>query len=215
MKKLTLTLCALALASFAYAGTESYSGKEMKQTQTPCPSWYGDNEFTVGISGVYAPSVDDNDFNSLFDDAWGGAIDFKYFFRRYFGIGVQGFGLATDSDDNNNFRGFRNDDDDFVGGALATFTFRYPIPCSRWAPYGWAGVGAVWGGGNDRLFFNNAGLLVRRNNDDDGRFLSQFGLGIEYRFTNHIGVTTDASYNLVEGHSNDFFQLRAGVNFAF
>src|SRR5947208_1582473 len=99
MKKLTLTLCALiAVVSAASAGTESYSGKEMKQTamQTPCPTWYADNEFNIGVSGVYAPTA-----NSWVDDrylgvdhAWGGAIDIKYFFRRYFGLGVQGFGLA-------------------------------------------------------------------------------------------------------------------------
>ncbi len=49
MKKLTLTLCAVvAVASAAYAGTESYSGKEMKQVeQTPCPSWYADSEWNV------------------------------------------------------------------------------------------------------------------------------------------------------------------------
>ncbi len=210
MKKLTLTLCAIALVSAAYAGTESYSGKEMKQTETPCPVWYGDNEFNVGISGVYAPTADDDD-RLLGDDAFGGAIDLKYFFRRYFGIGIQGFGLATDNDDNNNIRGFNDDNDDFAGGVLGTFTFRYPIPCSRFAPYGWVGAGGVWG--NENRNFNNN--FFRNNNDDDGRFMAQFGLGFEVRFTRHVGWTNDVSYNLVDGSRNDFFQLRSGVNFAF
>ena len=30
------------------------------------------------------------------DHAWGGGIDLKYFFRRYFGIGVEGFVLNAD-----------------------------------------------------------------------------------------------------------------------
>ena len=61
MKKLTLTFCAVAaVASAAFAGTETYSGKEMKQVApAPCPSWYADNEWNVGISGVYAANVND------------------------------------------------------------------------------------------------------------------------------------------------------------
>ena len=212
MKKLALSLCALSVfASAAVAGTETYTGKESKQTETPCPVWYADNEFNVGISGVYAPTVDGDD-RLLGDDAFGAAIDLKYFFRRYFGVGVQGFGLSLDNDDNNNF-GFNNDDDDFAGGVLGTFTFRYPIPCSRFAPYGWVGLGGVWGG-EDRFFVNNAGFISRSNNDD-GRFMAQYGLGFEVRFTRHVGLTSDVSYNHVEGHRNDFFQLRTGLNFAF
>jgi opacity protein-like surface antigen len=103
MKKLTLTLCAVAaMASAAFAGTSTYSGKEMKQVeQAPCPTWYADNEWNVGISGVYAWNVDDDDNDNFFfnneswDDAWGGALDVKYFFRRNFGVGVQAFGLSS------------------------------------------------------------------------------------------------------------------------
>lgn len=217
MKKLTLTLCAVALASAAYAGTESYSGKEMKQTaETPCPTWYADNEFNVTISGVYAPTSNSwvEDRYLGVDHAWGGAIDAKYFFRRYFGLGVQGFGLGLDSD-RNNFVGIANsDDNDFAGGALATFTFRYPIPCSRFAPYGWVGVGGIWGGGDDRLFVNGNGVFFRDNNDD-GRLMAQYGAGFEVRFTRHIGWTNDVSFNQVDGGENDFWQIRTGLNFAF
>ena len=34
----------VAIASAAFAGTETYSGKEMKQVAPPpCPEWYADN----------------------------------------------------------------------------------------------------------------------------------------------------------------------------
>lgn len=92
MKKLTLTLCAVAAAaSAAFAGTETYSGKEMKQVApAPCPSWYADNEWNVNISGVYAPTVNNwrEDQYLGVDHGWGGAVDIKYFFRRFFGVGV-------------------------------------------------------------------------------------------------------------------------------
>lgn len=219
MKKLTLSLCAVvALASAAYAGTETYSGKDTKQTmETPCPTWYADNEFNVGISGVYAPTSNSyrEDTYLGVDHAWGGAIDAKYFFRRYFGVGIQGFGLSLDNNQSQNFGfGNNNDNNDFAGGVLGTFTFRYPIPCSRFAPYGWAGVGGIFGGGNTLLSFNNNGF-VSSNNRDDGRLMGQFGGGLEVRLTKHIGLLNDISFNVIEGGQNDFFQVRTGLNFAF
>lgn len=209
MKKLTLTLCAVAaVVSASFAGTASYDGKEMKQTETPCPSWYADNEWNIGISGLYAGNVGDDD-NAFFDNNWsdgfGGAVDVKYFFHRYWGIGVQAFGISVDRD--NDFF-FNSDDDDFVGGALATFTFRYSTPCSRFAPYLWIGVGGFFEGDNNDNF-------ARFNNDNDSEFMGQFGIGGEYRFTQHFGLTTDISFNDVEGGDNDFIMVRAGLNFAF
>jgi opacity protein-like surface antigen len=213
MKKVTLTLCAVAaMASAAFAGTSTYSGKEMKQVeQAPCPTWYADNEWNVGVSGIYAFNVDDDDDNFFFDDnwddAWGGALDVKYFFRRNFGIGVQAFGLSVDRDDN--FGGF-DDDDDWSWGTVGTFTMRFPIACSRFAPYVWIGGGGYW---HDEEFVSVTGASF--DNDDDGKFMGQIGAGFEVRFTQHVGMTTDISYNDVEGGDHDFFQLRAGLNFAF
>lgn len=213
MKKLTLTLCAVvAVVSASFAGTSTYSGKEMKQVETPCPSWYADNEWNIGISGLYAWNVsDDNNNNNFFfdndwDDGFGGAIDVKYFFRRYWGVGIQAFGISVDREDN--FFA-NNDDDEFAGGALGTFTFRYASPCGRFAPYLWVGVGGFFEGDD-----NNNGVF-RNNNDSDGLFMGQFGAGFEVRFTQHVGWTNDISYNDVEGGDNDFVQVRTGLNFAF
>ncbi|HEY0370157.1 MAG TPA: hypothetical protein VGC85_11210 [Chthoniobacterales bacterium] len=216
MKKLTLTLCALAaLASVAFAGTESYSGKEMKSTSSaPCPTWYADNEWDIGVSGVYAPT-NENWYNDRYlgvDHAWGGAVDFKYFFRRYFGFGVQGFGLGLDNSRFNNIAGLTNDTDDFAGGVVGTFTFRYPIPCTRFAPYAWAGVGGVWGGVGSLSVDNNGVFIL---NHGEGKLMGQYGAGFEVRFTPHIGWTNDISFNQVDGPQNDFWQIRSGINFAF
>lgn len=221
MKKLTLTLCAVtALVSAAYAGPAQYSGKEMKQAvETPCPSWYADQEFNISLSGVYAPTVNKhNEDTYLGDDhSWGGAIDAKYFFRRYFGLGIQGFAVDTQNSHHND--GFRRDSDGLVGGALGTFTFRYPIPCSRFAPYAWIGGGAIFGGGSNgrvRDFdVDNTGDLLDNGNSGDARLMAQYGGGFEVRFTPHIGLLNDISYNQVEGGQNDFLQVRTGLNFAF
>jgi hypothetical protein len=213
MKKLTLTLCAVAaVASASFAG-ESYSGKEMKQTETPCPSWYADNEWNIGVSFAYGANTSDDANNTFFDNNWddglGGSIDVKYFFHRYWGIGIQGTGLSVDRDDN---VFFNDDNDDFVGAVLATFTFRYSTPCSRFAPYLWVGVGGFFEGDDNNNVLRNAGF---NDDNNDGDFMGQFGAGFEFRFTQHIGWTNDISFNDVEGGHNDFIMVRTGINFAF
>ncbi len=54
MKRMVLgLLCSAVITSAAVAG-ETYSGKEMKQVAPPpCPQWYADNEFNVGLWGTY------------------------------------------------------------------------------------------------------------------------------------------------------------------
>ena len=117
MKPLALALTIFAACcSLTYAGPV-YSGKEMKQiVPAPCPQWYSDNEWNVSLWGTYAmtgtefaPNPDlfdlvqsSSEGHTVYgtfdkylggDHAWGGGIDLKYFFRRYFGIGVEGFVL--------------------------------------------------------------------------------------------------------------------------
>jgi hypothetical protein len=55
MKKLLLAICALAaLASVAFGGTETYSGKQTAvQPAPPCPEWYRDTEWNVSLWGTY------------------------------------------------------------------------------------------------------------------------------------------------------------------
>src|SRR6266496_2738244 len=163
--------------------TGGYSGKDsekdMKQiAPPPCPQWYGDNEWNVNLWGTYAftnteynpnlwlvdvvqstseghPVLGTFDYYIGGDHAWGGGGDVKYFFYRYFGVGIEGFALDASK---NGFDIFedptipiftreRINHDHTIGAALGTFTLRYPIPCTRFAPYAWAGVGAIFGGG--------------------------------------------------------------------
>ena len=94
MKKLVCALWVCVLASVAFAGTE-YSGKEMKQVAAPppCPEWYANNEFNVSLWGTYVFTGTEwiNDRYIQADHAWGGGGDIKYFFMRYFGVGIEGW----------------------------------------------------------------------------------------------------------------------------
>lgn len=214
MKKLTLGFCALiAISSAAFAGPEPVESKAV--VPPPCPQWYADNEFNLSLSGIYAFSGNSNTF---LDHGWGGGIDAKYFFHRYFGIGVQGFLLDANTDDDSNVL-VRNGDDgdsDGVGGILGTFTVRFPMNCSRFAPYVWVGGGGVWGGDNETFVLNAAGAVVRVNGDDnEGHGMGQVGAGFEVRFTPHVGWQNDFSWNIVSGSENNFGMYRTGINFAF
>ena len=242
MTKTTLSLIAFAaVTSAAFAGTE-YSGKEMKQTTTPAPEecWYGDNEWNVSLWGTYAftgteshgvgaPDFFAGDIGGdrylETDHAWGGGGDVKYFWHRYFGFGVEGFALDAKRT-RFDFEGLpsageftftKHEDRRAIGAVLGTFTLRYPIGCSRFAPYAWAGVGGIFGGGEkDRVVFvPNQEAFTTEHTEGEGKVMGQFGGGFEVRITRHIGWINDFSWNVVDGPRNNFGMARTGINFAF
>jgi hypothetical protein len=228
MKKLVLSFAAtIALVSAAFSG-ESYSGKEMKQVvPPPCPEWYGDNEWNVSLSGAYAFTGEDwsDDTYIEADHAWGGTIDAKYFFHRYFGVGVEGWAARATRDTFDlsgqvggpiSFTTGR--DERLIGAVLGTLTLRFPIHCSRFAPYIWGGGGAIFGGGErDQLVITGSDPVTfdTIHNGSRTELMGQFGGGIEIRFTRHIGWMNDFSWNVVDGPRNNFGMVRTGINFAF
>ena len=228
MKKLALSLCALvALGTAAFAGTE-YSKESKSVVPPPCPQWYADNEFNLSLWGTYAGTFNDwrDDTYIVADHAWGGGTDLKYFFHRYFGIGLQGYLLFPNSDEtiDNGFTEVRvGDNNRTIGSVLGTFTLRFPIGCSRFAPYVWIGGGGIFGGGQDHEFLLQGvqppGPPVILVNHEfpasTTRAVGQVGGGFEIRFTPHMGLLNDFSWNIVSGSNNNFGMARTGLNFAF
>src|SRR6266704_3519954 len=237
----------------AHSHSGKDSGKEMKQVAlAPCPQWYGDYEWNVNLFGTYAftnteynpnlwlidvvqstsegnPVLGTYDRYIGGDHAWGGGGDIKYFFCRYFGVGVEGFALDASK---NGFDIFedptipiftreRINHDHTVGAVLGTFTLRYPIPCTRFAPYAWAGVGAIFGGGERDVLVTQGppdAFAVHAETDHFGsetKLLGQFGAGLEFRIARHIGLTNDLSFGVIDGPKNNFGMFRSGLNFAF
>ena len=202
------------------------SGKEMKQVAPPpCPEWYADHEWNVTIWGTYAFTGEDWEDDEYIesDHAWGGGIDAKYFFHRYFGVGIEGWAVDARR---NVFDGitlgganvFRSDDR-LVGAVKGTVTLRYPLHCSRFAPYIYGGAGAIFGGGEHLTFLmqsSRPGFLVDAHySDDEPEFLGQIGAGLEVRLTPRIGWINDFSWNFVAHDNSDFGMVRSGLNFAF
>src|SRR2546423_13698388 len=111
MNKIAVSVLSFAsIASFAFAGTD-YSGKEVRQTAAPQECFYGDTEWNVSLWGAYAFTSTDNNRTGIeeTDDLnifghydrflggappWGGRRGAKYFFRRYFSVGLEGLALA-------------------------------------------------------------------------------------------------------------------------
>jgi hypothetical protein len=163
------------------------------------------------------------------DHAWGGGGDIKYFFCRYVGLGVEGFALDASKPGFDIFEDQavpvfvhrRINHDHTIGSVLGTLTFRYPIPCTRLAPYAWAGVGAIFGGGERDIVHTQGppdAFAVHAETDHFGaetKVVGQFGAGVEFRFTRHIGWTNDLSFGVIDGPKNNFGMVRSGLNFAF
>ncbi|HEY2567860.1 MAG TPA: hypothetical protein VGI25_00930 [Candidatus Udaeobacter sp.] len=163
------------------------------------------------------------------DHAWGGGGDIKYFFCRYAGVGVQGFALDATKPGFNIFEDQsvpilvkqRISHNRAVGAVLGTLTLRYPIPCTRLAPYAWGGVGAIFGGGErDQLHTQGPpdAFLVNAQTDHFGsetKVLTQFGAGLEVRLSRHVGWTNDLCFGMIDGPRNNFGMIRSGLNFAF
>jgi hypothetical protein len=139
--------------------------------------------------------------NQLFarDDVWGGGADVKYFWSRYFGVGVEGVGLAAKTN--------------FAGGGLITLTGRYPF--GRFAPYVTGGVGFIDGGATLYKFFNEKHTFVNGVVTNEREFwtidpvannhlraLGQIGAGLEFRVTCHIGLMADFTWNFVFGQED-------------
>ena len=163
------------------------------------------------------------------DHAWGGGGDIKYFFCRYIGLGVEGFALEAHNPGFDIFEDptvpifthERINHDHTIGSVLGTLTLRYPIPCTRFAPYAWAGVGAIFGGGERDVLHTQGppdAFQVHAQTDHFGsetKVLGQFGAGLEFRFTRHVAMINDLSFGVINGPQNNFGMFRSGVNFAF
>jgi len=255
-RALIFAIICLAEVAVAHAGSERYSSKEMKEAvqPAPCPEWYADNEWNVSVWGTYvfSDNNDTRDFNNFFlrsgalfsvdqgaffsgdryletDHAWGGGVDLKYFFHRYFGLGVEGFVVDAKRNGIDYEQAFfgplektKFEDDRAIGAFLGTFTLRYPFHCSRFSPYAWAAGGAILNGGESDVVTVTrpfAGIAVqgvtteRSNRHTEG--IGQFGGGLEVRFTRHVGWLSDFSWNVVNGPNNNFGMVRSGLNFAF
>ena len=207
-------IIALAVVIFAsqvlstLAGEAVTSSKEVGTPPPPPPvSYFRSNEFSLGLFGSYGWTYNNNR-RGIGDHAWGGGIDGQYFPLQYVGFAIEG-------DFFNEIPG------DFFGSTVTgNVILRYPLdikfPGLHLAPYAFGGVGGLFNQNNTftRIAtFGHAQELNRRNTNDE--VLGDGGVGLEYRFTPHIGLFSDVRYNLVNESKNNFLSTRFGFRYAF
>ena len=181
----------ISQAMVIFAGETEVSEKNVLQPVPPA-SYYRGNEWDLGIFGTYDTSFNNNR-RAIGDHAWGGGLGLTYFPWLYAGFGV-------DEDLGNAMPG-----DDFSHQVDGKLFLRYPLdlwsPNLSLAPYVYGGIG---------------GLFVHTSESNhQSNFLGNFGAGLEYRFTPHIGLFSDAGYEIVDGPKNNFMQVNFGLNYAF
>lgn len=232
MKRLLAQLaCCIGLVTAAEGGT--YQAVERNVTAVDQPmGWYRSGEFNVQLWGTYAFTANHYNFEDRYlgaDHAWGGGLDLKYFVTPYFAVGLSGYAVSARQTFNyiSYFAGVESrpsiHNERIVGAGLATATVRYPIAGSRFAPYGYAGVGAIAGGGE--MFRSRAIELVGQPpgtnplqpylTGSKTEAVGQIGGGLEIRLTPNVGIINDFNWNVVNGESNNFGMVRSGLNFAF
>ena len=175
-----------------------------KEVVAPSPlppsSYFRANELDLGAFATYGTSFgSQSNFRGIGDHAWGGGAEVSYFPLFWAGLRIQGAVINLIPGDNT------------AGIVRGDFLARYPLDLVwtnvHLAPYGIAGVGGLFSGydgirPNGSLRFSN-------------RVMGDFGGGLEYRFTPHIGVFSEATWNVVDGSKNNFLQVNFGARFAF
>ncbi len=203
MKKFIVSLFALTtLATATSQAGPVESTYQQAQTYQPSQEWFRDREWNFELFGAYGLTTRPyrSDRYLGVDHALGGGFAANYLFSRYLGVGVEGYGLAAE---------------DAVGQASGNLIFRYPIPGTRFAPYGYAGGGVIFNGTRVEDLVDREASFRRTPRHSDVEGMGQFGAGFEFRLTPNVGVINDFSWNVVSGDRNDFGMVRSGVRFAF
>ena len=202
----TKTLIVSAVVAFfgqtaiSLAGPTETSEKQVLPPAAPPPtSFFRANELDIGVFASYDKGLGDLSTQGIGEHAWGGGLDVAYYPWLFGGFRFQGSALNISHADQT------------AGIVTYDAVLRYPVdlvlPNFHLAPYAFGGVGGLLGG----LDGTNRFGRVRT----DSKVLGNFGGGLEYRLTPHVGIFTEAAYDLIDGPNNNAVQINWGARFAF
>jgi hypothetical protein len=154
---LTLVLLALGLALWAIPSHADTMEKSIIRTEmrpdvsndkqiiesayVPDPDLlFNANEWSIDVFGLYALEVD----QGTYDDGFGAGVGVNYFFNRYFGIGLEGYGWKGDG---------------LISSVSGNAILRYPIEKWHLAPYIIGGIGGNFDADNSPDQINASGGL--------------------------------------------------------
>jgi hypothetical protein len=200
---LAIAVAVTSQVGLAFGGPPEVSKEVVAPPPAPPLSYFRANEWDLGVFATYAKGVGGDIDRGLGEHAWGGGLGGAYYPWLYAGFRIQGSVVNVTRQDS------------VAGFVTGDFVLRYPLdllcPHLHLAPYAFGGVGGLFsdlGNNFDRFGFH-------RHHGSDDRVLGDVGGGIEYRFTPHFGLFTEASYNFVDGPRNNFVPINFGLKFAF
>jgi len=188
--------------------------KNVVAVEDPC--LFRDQEFQIDAFGLGYFNQGGNNFNYYGNNnfpgisgrpAWGGGLGINYFFSRYIGLGLEQDLYGRQPGQNNVV------DAGYTRWAtIGNLFLRYPICSWNLAPYLMIGGGANYGT-TPRIVAQGRQLGTYNS----GQGFGHVGGGLEYRFTENIGIFSDARYiySGVAGLANNNLMWRYGLRFAF
>ncbi len=226
----TTIIILLSAIGIAFAGPEPFSKPMPPPPVQPTAAAPGDyfraGEWDIGVAGqgVWTQTASKQDRYLGLDHAFGGTLDGEYFFSKYFGGGISFSGLSVDNS-NSLETGFLGGQlpaaipatgtSGFIGNVLVRAVARYPI--GQFAPYIFAGGGAIFNGGNSTLVAPN-GLTGKQLKfqaiEHDVKALIEPGAGIEFRLTPNIGIFAEGSFDKIDRPQSNYFGARVGMRIA-
>lgn len=125
---------------------------------------FNGNEWSLDVFGLYAVEAKEG----TYDDGFGAGVGVNYFFNRYFGLGLEGYGWKGDG---------------LIRSVSGNILVRYPIEAWHMAPYFIGGIGGNFGADHtDDQINASAGLGL------EVRFSEHWGVIADGRY-----VVTDES----------------------
>ena len=203
MKKYIITGIMTAITATSVMAGTPVASKEVVAIEDPC--LFRDNELQLDVFGLGDFYRGGADISGR--PAWGGGLGLNYFFSRYIGVGLEQSVYGRNSKGN----GAQGNDFGYTRWAtIGNLFLRYPICSWNLAPYLMVGGGANYGN-------VGGGYVGGTPNKNAGQGFGHVGGGLEYRFTENIGVFSDARYLFsgVTGLNNNQLLWRYGLRFAF
>jgi hypothetical protein len=210
MKTLTLIL-SLVITTLAVAGPREI----VTNTTPPAPpaSLFGTGfQLSVFGDGLWTLSNSSTDRYFRTDKAFGGSALGTYFFTPNFGAGIGFGGYAV----KNTLGPAFGSDRRFVGDALLSVTYRYPI--GSFAPYARIGLGGIFNGGNKAVKepTGTPGKLLKFEiAEHDAKLLAQPAVGVEYKLSPAFSIFAEGTFDKVDRPHSNAAGARAGVGYSF
>ena len=206
ISRMVVLIALLVLVLSARAGEDPAASKSLAGPPSTQPL-YRDTEWNLSLWETYTftgRSYRADEYIQA-DHGWGGGLTATYFSHRYFGLGIEASVFSARRTERTFESRFLPIAEARQGGnerTLATvvprFTLRLPVADSGFAPYLFAGAGAIFGGGETSRvvttviqlpppFGDFAVITHVKNHGPHVRAVGELGGGFEFRVTRRVG----------------------------